>query len=192
MNTHPLAAVAALAVALGAAAHAETLPQMLGANSAAQSRLAADAAAGRVDAPQAAKVEQTLAGIYRDEARALANGVDASTGSSAAAATRELRDALGNAEREGRASRAQAAMDRLHVRVAAQREAEQQRWIAQAFRAGKLSAAQVAALERGQADLAALRADVDRRGSISIDDALRVQHAEDVADWRIRTTHPAG
>ncbi len=191
MKTKPLAAVAALAAALGAAAQAETVPQMLAANIAAQSRLAADAAGARVDAPQAAMVEQALAGIYRDEARALANGVDASTGSSAAAATRELREALGNAERDQRASRAQAAMDRLHVRVAAQREAEQQRWIAQALRAGRLSAAQVAALERGQADLAALRADIDRRGSISVDDALRVQHAEDVADWRIRTAHPA-
>ena len=55
-------------------------------------------------------------------------------------------------------------LDRMHLRTAALRNAEQQRWIAQGLRTGHLSPTQAAHLERTQAELAAAQATVvDRR-----------------------------
>ncbi len=85
--------------------------------------------------------------------------------------------------------RLHASMDRLHLRVAAARDAEQQRWIAQGLRDGRLSVPQAAALERTQARIDLQQARLARQGHESVDQALAMQHLQDVQDWAIRTGH---
>lgn len=82
-----------------------------------------------------------------------------------------------------------ASLDRLHLRVAAARDAEQQRWIAMGLRSGQLNLAQVAMLERAQAGIDLQQARLARHGHESVDQALAMQHLQDVQDWAIRTSH---
>ncbi len=104
---------------------------------------------------------------------------------------RALSASLARAEHARHASRSPA-MDALHARVAALREAEQQSWIAQGVRRGRLNAAQVAAIEREQARILDAQAQLEQRGLETVDEALGVQHAQDVQDWSIRTGHLPG
>jgi hypothetical protein len=83
------------------------------------------------------------------------------------------------------ASATASALDRMHVHVATLRDAEQQAWIARGVSTGRLSLADAAALERDQASIVALQAALERHGHQSVDDALRVQHLQDLQDWAI-------
>lgn len=83
------------------------------------------------------------------------------------------------------ASATASALDRMHVRVATLRDAEQQAWIARGVSTGRLSLADAATLELEQAKIVSLQAALERRGHESVDDALRVQHLQDLQDWAI-------
>lgn len=82
-----------------------------------------------------------------------------------------------------------ASLDRLHMRVAAARDAEQQRWIAQGLHNGQLSLAQAAVLERAQARIDLQQARLAGQGHETVDQALAMQHLQDLQDWAIRTGH---
>lgn len=83
------------------------------------------------------------------------------------------------------ASATASALDRLHVRVATLRDAEQQAWIARGVSTGRLSLADAATLGREQARIVSVQAAPERSGHQSVDDALRVQHLQDLQDWAI-------
>ena len=82
-------------------------------------------------------------------------------------------------------------LDRMHARVAALRDAEQQRWIAQGLRSGRLSPELAAGLERDQARIEMAEARAERGGYETVNQALHIQHLQDVQDWAIRTGHLA-
>lgn len=77
------------------------------------------------------------------------------------------------------------ALDRMHMQVAALRDADQQHQIARDLRNGHLTPAQAVALERTQARILTDQASLQRRGHESVDEALRLQHEQDVQDWTI-------
>ncbi|HEY6511095.1 MAG TPA: hypothetical protein VI032_03910 [Burkholderiaceae bacterium] len=152
-------------------------------NAATQQRVAADLGHGRLSPQQAATLQTQVADLYRAQASAL---------EAAPARRDDLADSarlLSAAVHDAEAARlhdAQAdALDRLHLRVAALRDAEQQRWIAQGLRSGHLTPVQAAQLERAQADLAAQQASLVNHGHETVEAALRMQHSQDVQDWAI-------
>lgn len=77
------------------------------------------------------------------------------------------------------------ALDRQHMEVAALRDADQQRQIARDLSSGRLTPAQAVELERTQARILRDQAALQRSGHESVDDALRLQHEQDVQDWAI-------
>lgn len=94
--------------------------------------------------------------------------------------------------RQAAAAAASAAvLERRHASIAAARDAEQQRWIAQGLRSGRLTVTEAARLERGQAEMLAAQAALETRGHETVDEALQMQHRQDVQDWAIRTGHAA-
>jgi len=186
MNKHTLVAVAACAVAFGGVAQAHTMQFELNHHAGQEARVASDEARGRLSPASDGMVHAQAALVERVEADALmANNV---------ASLRQLEYAERDLDRAiGRAEHPQqhvAALDRMHARVADAREAEQQRWIATEYRHGKLDRDQTAGLERDQATIDTRGAALEQRGHESVDEALRVQHLQDVQDWAIRTGHP--
>ncbi len=83
-------------------------------------------------------------------------------------------------------------LDRMHLEVALARDAEQQRHIAQALRAGRMDPAQAEAIERRQARIDAEIARFRNHGPISVDDALALQHQQDVQDWAVHAAWSGG
>ena len=77
------------------------------------------------------------------------------------------------------------ALDRMHMQVAALRDADQQRLIASELSSGRLTPAQAVSLERTQAKILRDQASLQRRGHESVDEALHLQHEQDVQDWAI-------
>jgi hypothetical protein len=189
MKTRTLMSCAALAALLGLAgtASATTLNQVLDHNALAATRLAAAAAQDRLSPVRAAALEQRTARLYAEEAHGLAGRDDAALLQQLG---REQR-ALLRTEAHARAAGAVhvAAMERTHMRVAALRQAEQQQWLAREFRRGQIDQQQVAQFEAAQSRIARLQASLDRRGAETVDQALQVQHLQDVQDWAIRTGH---
>jgi len=190
MNKHILVVAAACAASLGAAAQAHTMQGELNHHAAQQSRIAADEARGRVGAANAATLQERAATVERVEADALSLHGDAASLQQLAAAERDLDRALRHAEHAKHAKPGDA-IDRMHARVASGREAEQQRWIAAEFGHGTLDRERAAQIEREQADIATQQAAFERHGHESVDDALRVQHLQDVQDWEILGSQPA-
>ena len=152
-------------------------------NAATQQRVAADLGHGRLSPQQAAALQTQVADLYRAQASALeatpARRDDLTDGA------RLLSAAVHDAEAARRQHVRADALDRQHLRVAALRDAEQQRWIAQGLRSGHLTPAQAAQLERAQADLAAQQASLVGHGHETVEAALRMQHSQDVQDWAI-------
>jgi hypothetical protein len=187
MNKHTLVAMAACAAALGGtAARANTMQYELNHHAAQEARVASDEARGRLSPASDGAVHEQAALVERVEADALAANNVASR-RQLEYAERDLDRAIGRAEHAGQRM---AALDRMHARVADTREAEQQRWIATEYRHGKLDREQTARLERDQAAIDTREAALEQHGHESVDEALRVQHLQDVQDWAIRTGNP--
>jgi hypothetical protein len=185
MNKHTLVVVAACAAALGStAARAHTMQYELNHHAAQEARLASDEARGRLSPASDGFVHHQAAVVERVEADALAAHNVAST-RQLQYAERDLDRAISRAEH---AQRQVAALDRMHASVADSREAQQQRWIATEYRHGKVNADQAAGLERDQASIVERQAALERRGHESVDEALRVQHLQDVQDWAIHSS----
>jgi hypothetical protein len=111
---------------------------------------------------------------------------NAATASAAAPRHTDSDHAAAKAMHRGAHTQARAdALDRLHMQVAAQRDVDQQRQIARGLRSGRLTPAQAAQLERAQAGILRHQAALERRGHESVDDALRMQHQQDLQDWAI-------
>lgn len=182
-----LAAAAAFG-AVGAQAAQPMVARSIDRTAAAQARVASDVAHGRISPGEAAAVEANAADVDRTVANLLVTRPEAG-GKEATAAERDLDAHVADAER---AHRSRWALERTHARVAATRDAEQQRRIAQGLRSGRLNAVQAAQLERAQATIAAMQADLMRRGGTTVGDALRMQHLQDVQDWAIHTGHEPG
>lgn len=184
MNKHTLVALAACAAALGStAARAHTMPQELDHHAAQQAHIAADEARGRLSPASDGMLHEQAALVERVEADALAANNTASS-RQLTYAERDLDRAITRAEH---AQQRANALDRMHARVADEREAEQQRWIATEYRHDKLDRDQAAALERDQATIVTREAALERRGHESVDEALQVQHLQDVQDWAIHS-----
>lgn len=190
MNKHIPVVAAACAASLGAAAQAHTMQGELSHHAAQQSRIAADEARGRVDAGNAAMLRERAATVERVEADALSLRGHAASLQQLVYAERDLDHALTHAEHAKQAKHSDA-IDRMHARVASARVAEQQHWIAAEFRHGTLDRESVAQIEREQAEIATQQAAFERKGHESVDDALRVQHLQDVQDWEILGTQPS-
>jgi len=77
------------------------------------------------------------------------------------------------------------ALDRMHMETAALRDAEQQRQIAHDLRSGHLTPVQASMLEQTQAKILTDQAALQRHSHESVDQALRLQHEQDVQDWAI-------
>jgi hypothetical protein len=181
-----------LAAALGVstAAPAQSLPPLLHRDAELQIRLTRDVASGAMPLDRAAALEDQAAALYRLEARLWQGATPNAQGEQVRAAQRDLRQAIAQAERAHEHRTSVASMDRMHVHVAGVREAQQQRWIAQALSSHRLSPAQAAQLEMSQADIATAQAALERRGNETVDEALRIQHQQDLQDWAIKTAHP--
>lgn len=78
----------------------------------------------------------------------------------------------------------------MHERVAKARAVEQERGIAAGLHSGRLDFAQAAALERAQAGILTRQATLARRGHESVEQALDMQHRQDLQDWAVHTAHP--
>jgi len=152
-------------------------------NATAQRRVAADLTHARLSPQEAAALQAQVADVYRAQATALET--HAAQPAQLAASTRLLTAAMHDAEVMRRADARAAQVDRMHLRTAALRDAEQQRWIAQGLRSGHLSPRQAAQLERTQADLATAQATLVDRGHETVDAALDLQHRQDLQDWAI-------
>ncbi len=95
--------------------------------------------------------------------------------------------ALAGVSTSARAAAGAAREDRLHLEVALARSAEQQHLIAQGLRAGRIDPARAEAMERDQARIDAQIARFAKRGPISVDQALALQHQQDIQDWAIHS-----
>jgi hypothetical protein len=187
-----LALAAAIATAVSTQAADATAPRGAGHpalartivhNAAAQQRVAADLSHARLSPQEATALQTQVADVYRAQASALeARGTrPAQLAASARLLTAAMHDAEVARRNDTRADR----LDRMHLRTAALRDAQQQRWIAQGLRSGHLSPTQAAQLERTQAELAAAQATVVDRGHETVDAALDLQHRQDLQDWAI-------
>ena len=156
-----------------------------------QRQAAAALAHHRLTPRALAPVDEKAAAAERMWATALLATPDAPSSGQFTAQARALGASLWHAEHGSRAAPGER-MDSLHARVTALREAEQQSWLAHRARSGHLTATQVAAIERGQARILDDQAALERRGHETVDEALRIQHAQDVQDWSIRTAHLPG
>jgi hypothetical protein len=205
MNTRVFVTSLATAAALGLAlnTHAETSAahaapshpmhpaavRWIERDAATQSRIAADLGRGRL-APQAvAALETRAADVYRRDAQVLLAPADRAASLRVARMEGDLTRTVAQAEHEQEALRTANRLDRMHARVATWRNAEQQRWIAQDLRDARLNLGQAAALEHEQARIATMQARLERSGHETVDEALRIQHLQDVQDWAIRTAH---
>ena len=187
MNKPTRVLIAACAASLGAAVHAQSLQHELSHHAAQQSRMAADEAHGRIAPSRQAALHEQAATVELAEADALAGGPEVEAVKRLARAEHDLDRAIAHAEQPSHRQHPSAALDGMHERVAAAREAQQQHWIAQEFRHGTLDGQQVARLERAQADIVQQQAALLRRGGETVDEALRMQHQQDVQDWQIRS-----
>jgi hypothetical protein len=77
------------------------------------------------------------------------------------------------------------ALDRMHMQTAALRDADQQHQIVRDLNSGRVTPAQAAMLEQTQAKILTDQAALQRHGHESVDEALRLQHEQDVQDWAI-------
>lgn len=178
----------------GACAHAQSADQqqlvtlILRRNAEQQQRLATELTTPHAGPIAESFIEGRQAALYRAEAATFQRGADPQA--LAALAERQERVIVVAASRDHQLPARQAAVDRLHGRVAAQRDAEQQRAIATAWQRGALSLDQVARLEAGQARLARMQYRLGSTGRESVEQALRLQHVQDIQDWAIATGTP--
>lgn len=180
----PALIVLGITAALAAtAAQAQSIDRLLERNAAEQSRIAADVARERIDAHNAALLEHRASDVYRLEAQQLAaSNPDAAR---VRQAENDLAGAITWAEKH-QARYPGTALDRMHLRVAATRDAEQQRWIANEFRQDKLTPAQASALETEQSRIAQAEYGAARKGHETVAAAESVQHMQDLQDYAIR------
>jgi hypothetical protein len=189
---HAIAIAALLGTGVGAQAattHEPAPVRWIEGDAVAQARLESGIARDKVAPTEVAALESRAADLYRDQADALAAPLTPSARSEVAAAESGLTHAVDHAVWSKHAAGRENPMDRMHEQVASMRDAEQQRWIANGLEHDRLTPTQVSALERNQADLVQSQAGMARQGHESVDDALRMQHQQDIQDWAIRTAH---
>lgn len=185
MNKHTLMIVAACTAALGTAAQAHTMQYELNHHAAQQARVAADEARGSLNPATDSAVHKQAALVERVEADALAAN-NAASQRQLEYAERDLDRTIASALH---AQQRTLALDRMHAGVADAREAQQQHWIAAEYRHGTLGRDQAAGLERDQAAIVAKQTALERRGHETVDEALNLQHQQDLQDWAIRSHH---
>jgi TolA-binding protein len=177
--------ILALCAGLATAAQAQPLNTLLQHDAAQQSRIARDLAQGRIASPDAALLAQRIADAHRLEARLFGDPARlGATGLQLQRQQRELETAIRRAETH-RVRDADDATDRLHLRVAFGRGAEQQRLIARAARSGRLTPAQVAALERAQSRIAIAQYEAATKNGETLAEAEAIQHLQNREDYAI-------
>ncbi len=82
-------------------------------------------------------------------------------------------------------------LDRMHLEVALSRSAEQHRRMVGALRSGRLDPEHVETMEREQARIDGAIARFAQAGPISVQQALDLQHQQDLQDWAIRGASPS-
>lgn len=178
-----LIALGITAAMAAGAAHAQGIDRLLERNAAEQSRIAADVARDRVDAHNAALLEHRASAVYQLEAQQLA--APKPDVARVRQAENDLAGAITWAEKH-QAKHPGTALDRMHLRVASTRDAEQQRWIANELRQGKLTPSQASVLETEQSQIAQAEYGAARKGHETVAAAESVQHMQDVQDYAIR------
>lgn len=105
--------------------------------------------------------------------------------------TRFILGALALAAASAAFGNAQAAtsMDVVHERVALARAAEERHRIASELHRGRLDPATAGTLRAWTAHVAAGQRTLSRRGGETVDEALAINHEQDLLDWAIRTGH---
>jgi hypothetical protein len=181
----------AVAACLATAAQAATpsVAQSIDRHAAAQARTAADVAHGRISPSTVAAIETQAAAADRSVADQLIAHDDANAQARVAAAERDFARTVRQNERTHQHGHA---LERTHERVAVARDAEQQHQIAHGLRSGRLNTVQTSELKRAQAAIVDEQASLARRGGESVDDALHMQHLQDVQDWAIHVGHEPG
>ncbi|HTT13954.1 MAG TPA: hypothetical protein VMG60_24065 [Burkholderiaceae bacterium] len=178
--------VLALASTMGATAQAHPLDALIQRDATVESRFASDLAHGKIDVTNATLLTRQEADLHKLEAH-LIPGV-ATLDSHAIARLREAEnDMAGAVQRaEKHAKDAGAPMDRMHLRVATMREAEQEGLIARELKQDRLTPSDASALEAAQARIALAQSDADERGRESMKAARSIQDMQNVQDYAIR------
>jgi hypothetical protein len=99
-------------------------------------------------------------------------------------AQNDLAGAIAWAEKH-RPERSDATLDRMRLRVATTRDAEQQKLIASGFRRGRLTLAQVGDLEAAQSRIAQSEYGAQRQGHETLAVAESIQHLQNLQDYAI-------
>lgn len=181
-----LIAVAAAAAAFAGSAQAQPIEDMLQRDAAQQQHIAADLARDRIDAHAGARIEQRSAALHRLEARVLTAPLpDLAARERIDRAQARLANAVGWAERHP-ARYEGSALERMHLRVAAQRDADEQRLIAREYHDWKLTPAQLGEVEKAQARIAQAEYQAARKPTETVAAAESVQHLQDLQDYAIR------
>ncbi len=176
----------AVAAAFAGGAQAQTLDSLLHRNAVQQQRIAADIARGRIDEHNLASLEQRAGDVYRLESQQLAApGADRAALMRVRQAENDFTRAIALAEKH-RAKAPGNPLDRMRLRVATTRAAEQQQLIAREFKEGNLAPAQMGALESAQARIAQAEAKAVRSKSAeTLAAAESIQHMQDLQDYAI-------
>jgi hypothetical protein len=187
MKVNPiLIAFAAAAAAFATSAQAQPVEDMLQRDAALQQRIATDIARGRIDAHSAARLEQRSAELHRLEARLLAVTVpDLAANARVDHARNRLASAINGAERH-RSKYEGSALERMRLRVAVQRNADEQRLIARKYHDWTLTPAQLGELEKAQAQIAQAEYRAASKPHETVAAAESVQHLQDLQDYAIR------
>ena len=169
----------------------QAVEQVLQRNAGQQAGLAADLAHGSINAREAAALEARQARLYRMEAGALDRGAAPSDLATINRAQRQSGVVVIAPPAHGVGQPAAQRMDAQHLRVAALRDAEQQRAIANGWSGQRYSLQQLAQLEASQAQLAGLQVQLHAAGRESLGQALHLSHLQDIQDWAIATVNPS-
>lgn len=176
----------AVAAVFAGGAHAQTLDSLLHRDALQQHRIADDIARGRIDEHNAAMLEQRAGNLYQLESRLLSTpSADHTALMRVRQAENDLAGAITWAEKH-RAGALGSPLDRMRLHVASTRDAQQQRLIASEVSEGRLTSAQMGALESAQARIARAEADAVRgkRGE-TLATAESIQHMQDLQDYAI-------
>lgn len=176
----------AIATTAAAGAQAQTLEGILQRNAAEQSRIANDVAGGRIDVHNAALLQQRASDVYRLESELIkGTEVDSEARGRIHQAQNDLAGATRWAEHHAARNKGDS-LDRTHLRVEAERAAEQQRLIAREFKQGTLTQSQVGRLEQAQSGIAAAQSAALSQGKESVAQAEAIQHRQNREDYAVR------
>ena len=176
-----------IASAVGATAQAHPLDAMIQRDATQESRLAADISHDKIDVHNAALLARQESNLHRLEAREISGiaTLDPNALSQVRQSENDMAGALRWAETH-RAKHAGRPSDRMHLRVATMREAEQQRWIARELKQDRLTPSEASELEAAQARIAQAQFRAVSPGHESVQTALSIQDRQDLQDYAIR------